>query len=125
MPNKANGRMNTLTHGTAIRLTAGPLTLTGRFSASKTGSSPSAINHWARDQLRSQLQAPKRPPKITIKIATAKNDSQKPGRKLTNGSAISTRFNVIKNGQTAPTWRYRNRHNNTSPSMAQARCTGT
>src|SRR5690606_39570733 len=47
------------------RLASGPLTLTGRASASSTGSSPRVAAHWARPRPRHQDQAPSRPAKVS------------------------------------------------------------
>ena len=67
----ASGTTRKPTQGTASRLASGPLTLTGKASASSTGSKPSAAAHWARPRLRHQGQAPSRPANTSSSTATA------------------------------------------------------
>ncbi|MNP66970.1 hypothetical protein D3C76_1627410 [compost metagenome] len=84
-----------------------------------------AINHWARLQASQGFQAPRRPLKVKIRMATAMNDSQKPGCKLASGSHSSTAFSASNSGKPTPRWRKRRRQSSTMASIMHARCTGT
>src|SRR5690606_476171 len=110
---KARGTTARLTQGTAIRLASGPLALTGRLSASKTGNRPMATVHCARPKVRHALQAPRRPLNTRINTATAAKDNQNPACKLASGSANRTITNAASKGDQKPRCRKRRRQSST------------
>ncbi|MND89162.1 hypothetical protein D3C80_812090 [compost metagenome] len=125
VPSSASGTTAIPTQGTASRLASGPLALTGKPRASNSGNNPSAIAHCARSSICQPAGGPSRPLKHQASNATAANDNQKPGCRLASGSASSTRLSATSSGSQTPRWRKRQRHNSSTASMAQARCTGT
>ncbi len=106
-------------------MASGALRLTGKPTARSTGNKPMAITHCARVQACHGRHAPRRALKQNTSVATAPNDSQKPGSSAASGSTSNTATSASNSGRNAPRCRKRNRHSNTTASIRQARCTGT
>ncbi|MNP64176.1 hypothetical protein D3C76_1596530 [compost metagenome] len=62
---------------------------------------------------------------MNIKMATAANDNQNPGRRLASGSNTSTPTKASSQAHHGSGCLKRKRHNSTRPIIAQARRTGT
>jgi hypothetical protein len=89
-PASAGGTTSTLNHGTANRLASGATSETRPNHATVQTSRPTASAAWMRRRVTVRPGGALRPATTARMVATAPNDSHRPGSRTASGSANST-----------------------------------